>query len=1038
MADRSNSIQEHLNKDPKDGQELADINVTQGMVRSTLDQRSANLSTSRESIKSQESNNVELRGALEMASDQPQQQVQNLPPQASQLRPETQEILQKYGVNPNIRESRSHTSNVSKSGTTRTTTDMEGMVTNTTTINNVTNNNITTETNIETPPQASSSPQVVQTPVVQQQDNTSKFKAWLTGIFARRDNEAKIKDREYRKKEWELSRTTDKLMRRMEGVSRKFAEKSNPENIGRTFMSQLKLFATLFIANLLPKVWEPMMDGISTISENFMDLLGKGKGESFIGKLKKDVFGIEPGKDITFTEAISNAFSNTMDKIKPFFNQIGKDLSAIGGIIVSNLSKYFDSLLEDRKIAINAVNSSHKIDGITDIKGMAKYLGSMLAAVFGGTDAVKNKISEAISSQGFEDLRSQFGKYGQVVRKDGSIDFQKASGYDYSGISEDDAFERYFNENKEKYKDWGQTARQHAESDWKSNKDDVQKRYLNKLAIEKGNKSIIDTELYNLSNTSRTNTPALMDLLSQIQEYNKENPISISAKSLYTLGFPKQEVENIAKENNIQSSGDVSDDEKKIYEFKRGQFGELAGILGTLEFGKDYNSMLALELLRQVAVTNLGKTDWTSIGNNIIGSIAKIVGLPQKLLNELAKKKGGTVGTIAGWLTSGGSYDWGDKLLKNTEFVGRSSLSPEMLKSISYIEKGGKKFTGSDVVKGVMNDFSTYWSKAHPSKKSTDEGSNYKPTPITNKESMSNAKYIYDWLIKNGGFTPTQAAGITGVIMQESGCNPKAVNEEEAKKYGFHVSGKGICQWSNERNDDFINWYKSKTGTDEKVYPNQASLDDQLEFMLHEMSKRKKFMELMKSVEDGDVTSAADIMLRGYENGSEEGLASIEQMDKTYSKFNNSYNRQISDRSANAKYIYDRLNNKDSEVDVEEINNNSPNISSDISYKLRPEPSDMITHAGSYYEVNPPEIQTTLIPERTEARRNNTSNNYSPKRIENTEESKPSESASKESKSPVIVAPQTNNNGGNTTVNNTYYMTNIGKTNEALYGKGGE
>ena len=143
-----------------------------------------------------------------------------------------------------------------------------------------------------------------------------------------------------------------------------------------------------------------------------------------------------------------------------------------------------------------------------------------------------------------------------------------------------------------------------------------------------------------------------------------------------------------------------------------------------------------------------------------------------------------------------------------------------------------------------------------------------------------------------------------------------------------------------------------------------------------------------------------------------------------------------------------RSDRYDEEMNREEFNEEVPKndisssnqINTDLpvsTYKLRPESSDMILHAGTPYEVNPPELQTTVIPERSEIRRSNT-NNYNPRRIENSEKSNPYESSSKESKSPVIVAPQTNNNGGNTTVNNTYYMTNIGKTNEALYGKGGE
>jgi hypothetical protein len=85
------------------------------------------------------------------------------------------------------------------------------------------------------------------------------------------------------------------------------------------------------------------------------------------------------------------------------------------------------------------------------------------------------------------------------------------------------------------------------------------------------------------------------------------------------------------------------------------------------------------------------------------------------------------------------------------------------------------------------------------------------------------SRYAYDFFIKKG-FTPEQAAGIVGNLQAESGSNLDNLfnpNDKGLPSYG-------IAQWRGSRADAFRNL--------NGVYPNEGSLDQQLEFILYELN----------------------------------------------------------------------------------------------------------------------------------------------------------------------------------------------------------
>jgi len=157
----------------------------------------------------------------------------------------------------------------------------------------------------------------------------------------------------------------------------------------------------------------------------------------------------------------------------------------------------------------------------------------------------------------------------------------------------------------------------------------------------------------------------------------------------------------------------------------------------------------------------------------------------------------------------------------------------------------------------------------------------YKYTP-RNADTSTKASYkqIIDYFMNRLSLTKEQAAAIAGVFYAESGLKPDAVNKAEEKLYGRQVAGGGIAQLTGGRNQSFRQWEKENKGRD--VGPAEAGLDDQLEFIAYEMENRPVFLNMLRNTTD--IEHATDIVFRGYENGSENQLATREQMIDTYTK----------------------------------------------------------------------------------------------------------------------------------------------------------
>jgi hypothetical protein len=116
-----------------------------------------------------------------------------------------------------------------------------------------------------------------------------------------------------------------------------------------------------------------------------------------------------------------------------------------------------------------------------------------------------------------------------------------------------------------------------------------------------------------------------------------------------------------------------------------------------------------------------------------------------------------------------------------------------------------------------------------------------------------NAWYAYDYLQKKYGYSPAQAAGVVGNLMQESTFMTNARNKGDGRDGSDSI---GIGQWNCDRGRGL----QSFAATND-MDPNK--LDTQLDYLHHELQTREQgsYQRLMKADNVQDATAA----MIGYE-----------------------------------------------------------------------------------------------------------------------------------------------------------------------------
>lgn len=131
-------------------------------------------------------------------------------------------------------------------------------------------------------------------------------------------------------------------------------------------------------------------------------------------------------------------------------------------------------------------------------------------------------------------------------------------------------------------------------------------------------------------------------------------------------------------------------------------------------------------------------------------------------------------------------------------------------------------------------------------------------TTTFNSTISPNAQKAFNFFTQRG-YTPEQAAGIVGNLMQEStpNLNINAVGDG-GKSYG-------IAQWQKDR--------RTALGTFAKKKPEETTLDDQLKFIEEELNTVPEFKRVRDKLKQAKTSDeAAEIFMSGYEKPSDKKL----------------------------------------------------------------------------------------------------------------------------------------------------------------------
>lgn len=833
-----------------------------------------------------------------------------------------------------------------------------------------------------------------------------KFKAWLSNAFARQNEQAAVRDREYRKREWSLSRASNRMAKKLESISRTIGESINPERIGTTLSSQLKALFLLFGFNFLSKNWTRILEKVEKIEEFFTGgIKGGDWSKSGIAQAFTRAFGGRGNE------------SPLVALGKLFWNDKSGDMGILN-LFLLKLSHWFEEgAFAAKNIEFPKINLEKPLNSLPDL---IKYLGNVISSVFTGgkgfSKVVKGnlvesskKLQEGINSEGekaswtneqsFFNVRKvndrlgrreleKLGKiatakveYGDISAEKGDVNYLMPYDTDVHGnltgtvgstVRQSAAVEgmlkdkenvntvgivrgfknltKAVQDNKAKYGDKARGVAVKSKSFFTSygltdkdiedlEKSGAIKKRRYKYIIDKKTPKEIEKEL----NAKRDYTPGNGFARAWINEKIGYSTIGgvlgfVGTSALCLLSGGLALVPIVAgtaagyAAGKLQESGAVQellDYSKAKYITDKDLNLEMIRLVpedhpGTAIYFNDYDGEMSLSPRKKNRSSGGTKNvvEKYTITEQALDKIREKIGLIQRdnkgnVIKDLPfDEVNPEVLSIVGNYASGyqqlstgevkdESYDWKTSFKKIGEFDQLVSKNQE---NYNYELYNGRAVNAVEnwkmAVDPVLQKVSDLAGPA------IDYVSDKVDQFRGEKNEEENTKKVLDFFTSKG-YTPEQAAGMAGVLHFESGGmdpraeNPtekrEAIEENKRTRGGYHNFGRGLAQWSNSRIDEFADWHKKKYG--ERLPPNEASIDSQLEFIWEEMNKRPALMKALN--EASSIKDTVDVFLRGYENGSLNSLASPEAIDRRYE--NNSYLNMMEQRTPRARGIYEKF-----------------------------------------------------------------------------------------------------------------------------------
>lgn len=273
--------------------------------------------------------------------------------QVAQMNPQTQAVLGKYGL-----------------GTKRSQCHSVQTRPNNITINNT--YNTTTTNNIAGGGVGPLQGRAISFKQTEQQQ--SRFKTWVSSVFASQRERNLQRTREYEKRESSLSKQANKMLKRLEDLGRTISSSYNPQAIGTTLGGQIKtflfLFGTYFLTKHFKTIVKWVMKGVSWLDDtaSYFGLGDRGRqlvagGGGFRGDLMRFLGADPTKKDQSVFSVLKEVFSDLKDYLK----------------------MRFEHAMEERGMALKAVKFP-KLDfsGVSSEAFGESIVGKIMGKAFGG------------------------------------------------------------------------------------------------------------------------------------------------------------------------------------------------------------------------------------------------------------------------------------------------------------------------------------------------------------------------------------------------------------------------------------------------------------------------------------------------------------------------------------------------------------------------------------------------------------------------------------------------------------------------------
>lgn len=408
--DIENKVRKMSSQKPEDGKDLQQLQEAQNQIVQINAERQRNLQTARLENNADAANNETMSQAVEMAAlgglggAAVQQQVQAMNPQ-------TQAVLGKYGLGqPKVQRTSSRSVQVTPQKIT---------------INNNTTN--TTTNNVAVPAANIGGPVQGRTLAVKQNpdEGQARFKTWISNAFAKQNQQAAAREKEYQRREWSLTRSTNKLMKHLSDLGKSVSERLDPRKLASSVGGQFKTILFLFGTMFLAKHWKRIVKFAANVESFLFGEVNPNdpkapRGRSGFSKMLISLFGGDPeGKD-GIVDSLSKLFWN-------------KEKNGILQLLGDKISNFF----KERGDAIKAIKVPElDLGNLPDtVTKLIEYLGNIFKAGFGGADAIKDIVSSNIKQVGKESSMASEAMEGRAFKSAKGVNVKNTSWGDATTVS---------------------------------------------------------------------------------------------------------------------------------------------------------------------------------------------------------------------------------------------------------------------------------------------------------------------------------------------------------------------------------------------------------------------------------------------------------------------------------------------------------------------------------------------------------------------------------------------------------------------------